>query len=326
MRRIVVRHETWPLKQTFTISRGSKSNADVVTVTITDENVSGRGECVPYAHYGESPGSVITQVQQLENTLAAGMSRDELLEVLPGGAARNAVDCALWDLEAKQTGRRVWELAGVARPEPATTAYTLSLDTPEAMAAAARANAHRPLLKLKLGSDQTLQRVQAVRTAAPDAQLIVDANEAWSAVDLQRLLPALAELRVALVEQPLPAADDAALTSIAHTVPIGADESCHNSTDLVELKDRYDVVNIKLDKCGGLTAALQMQRVALQQGFAIMVGCMVGTSLAMAPAMLLTADARFVDLDGPLLLATDRRPGLDYRGTVIAPPSAELWG
>jgi len=326
MRRITARHETWPLKQAFTISRGTKTSADVVTVTITDENVSGRGECVPYAHYGESIDSVIAQIQKLENALAAGMSRDELLEVLPRGAARNAVDCALWDIESKQSGRRAWELAGVAPPGPATTAYTLSLDTPEAMAAAARANAHRPLLKLKLGSDQTLQRVQAVRTAAPDAQLIVDANEAWRPADLQNWLPALAELRVALVEQPLPAADDAALATIEHVVPIGADESCHGSSDLMELKDRYDVANIKLDKCGGLTAALQMKQMALDEGFVVMVGCMVGTSLAMAPAMLLTAGARFVDLDGPLLLAADRRPPLEYRGVKVAPPRAELWG
>ncbi len=329
-RRLRVAIESWPIAGRFTISRGSKTAAEVVVATIEETRdgarATGRGECVPYARYGESVAEVATRIEGLAGAVADGLDRAGLAEALPPGAARNALDCALWDLEAKLSGVPAWRRAGLDAPPTATTAYTLSLDTPEAMAAAARANADRPLLKVKLGADGVIERVRAIHAAAPEAEIIVDANEAWTPALLAALAPELETLGVAMIEQPLPAGEDAALDGMARPVPLCADESCHDRATLGALRGRYDLVNIKLDKTGGLSEALRLAEAARAMGFGIMVGCMLGTSLAMAPALLVAARARFVDLDGPLLLARDRTPGLDYRGSVIAPPPAALWG
>jgi L-alanine-DL-glutamate epimerase-like enolase superfamily enzyme len=314
--------ETFPLARTFTISRGSRTAAQVLTVRVTRDGVTGWGECVPYARYGETPDSVAAQIAGLP----AGIARGALQDALPAGAARNAVDCALWDLAARQTGRRVWDLAGLPPPRPLVTAYTLSLDTPEAMRAQAAVHAARPVLKVKLGTEADMPRIEAVRQGAPDAALIVDANEGWTAELYAALAPHLVRLGVRLVEQPLPAGEDAALAEIARPLPVCADESCHTADDLPRLKGRYDLVNVKLDKTGGLTAALDLVQAARAQGFGVMVGCMVGTSLAMAPAVLAAQGARWVDLDGPLLLARDRDPPLVYDHLGVHPPQAALWG
>jgi L-alanine-DL-glutamate epimerase-like enolase superfamily enzyme len=281
---------------------------------------------VPYARYGESPESVLALIQAQEEAIAAGLTRAELLERVEAGAARNALDCALFDLEAKLSGRPAWEIAGLSAPEPAITAYTLSLGTPESMEAAARGAAHRPLLKVKLGGAGDPARIAAVRRGAPEARLIVDANEAWRAETLEANLAACLEAGVGLIEQPLPAGDDAALAGIRRPIPICADESLHDRAGLDALADRYDAINIKLDKTGGLTEAVMLAHEARARGLSLMIGCMVGTSLAMAPAMLLTHHADYVDLDGPLLLARDRDPGLRFDGSLIHPPAPALWG
>jgi L-alanine-DL-glutamate epimerase-like enolase superfamily enzyme len=326
MRRLELRREAWPLRGTFRISRGARREAAVVVAEITDGAARGRGECVPYPRYGENADSVSGQIESVRPAIEAGMTRAALQEALPPGAARNALDCALWDLEAKQAGVPVWRLAGLAPPEAALTALTLSLDTPENMAVAAAANAARPLLKLKLSGAGDLARVRAVRDNAPSARLIVDANEGWQAAMLDDFLPALAELGVELVEQPLPAAADEALAGRAVAIPLCADEACHTRADLARLAGRYQLVNIKLDKAGGLSEALALARAAQAQGFGIMVGCMIGTSLAMAPALLLASFADYVDLDGPLLLARDRQDGLIYQGSTVACGRETLWG
>ena len=318
--------ETFPIAGRFVIARGAKTEARVVVVTITDGVVSGRGECVPYGRYDESVESVVAAIEGVRAAVERDGDRARLQDLLPAGAARNALDCALWDLEAKRTGVPAWRRAGLAPPAPCVTAYTISVGSPETMAEAARRAAARPLLKVKLGGDGDRQRIAAVRAAAPDATLVVDANESWAERDLAAMIACCAEHRVALIEQPLPAGADAALASIPHEVPICADESVHDRHDLAALRDRYDAVNIKLDKTGGLTEALAMAAAAEAAGFAIMVGCMVGTSLAMAPALLLAGRARFVDLDGPLLLAQDRTGGLVYEGSTVWPPSPALWG
>ncbi|MCG8420447.1 MAG: L-Ala-D/L-Glu epimerase [Proteobacteria bacterium] len=325
-RALRVEVESWPLREVFTISRGSKTQARVVLVEITGAGVTGRGECVPYARYGESMASVVAQIEGLRADIEAGLGRVELQSALPAGAARNALDCALWDLEARHSGRRVWQLAAVSPPQSVTTAYTLSMSTADAMAAAARKHAHRPLLKLKLGGSRVPEAVAAVRREAPQAVLILDANEAWTVDQLVEWMPHLSRAGVALIEQPLPAGQDDALADVDRIVPIGADESCHISRDVAAVSGRYDVVNIKLDKAGGLTEALAVRAAALAAGLDIMVGCMVSTSLAMAPAMLLAAGARFVDLDGPLLLASDREHGLTLVDGKLTPPGPELWG
>ena len=326
MRRITVRRETWPLSGTFTISRGGKVKADVIVVEIAEGEHVGRGECVPYTHYGESVSRVVAQIEDIKRDLAAGMERSELQPVLPAGAARNAVDCALWDLEAKRCGAPAWQLAGLPEPKPMVTAFTLSLDTVEATAAGARAHAKLPLLKLKLGRDGVVERVRAVRDTAPKARLIVDANEAWRPDLLAVVVPELATLGVELIEQPLPAGADDALADIDRAVPICADESCHDVASLAGLAERYDLINIKLDKTGGLTEAIRLAAAAGPAGLGVMVGCMVATSLAMAPAALLGAVARVVDLDGPLMLKEDRRPGITYRDGLMEPPPPALWG
>ncbi len=326
MRELVVREESWPIAGRFTISRGSRTGVRVVVAELRDERAAGRGECVPYARYGESVGGVLEAIASVRSEVEQGLTRDALRRVLPPGAARNALDCAMWDLEAKRSGRRVWELAGLPAPEPLVTAYTISLDTPKAMATAARAASQRPLLKLKLGARDAVDRVAAVRAALPATRLIVDANEAWSPEQLRAWGPRLAELGVELVEQPLPAAEDRALEGIECPVPLCADESCRGAATLELLRDRYDVVNIKLDKTGGLTEAAELAKAARSAGLDIMVGCMVATSLAMAPATLLGTLARFVDLDGPLLLARDREPGLRYDESLLYPSPPALCG
>lgn len=317
--------ERFPIQGSFTISRGSKTEAAVVMAEIRDGNATGRGECVPYARYGESVEGVMATINSVRHVIVAGITREALQDLLPSGAARNALDCAMWDLEAKRTGRRAYDLAGLPAPLPVTTAYTISLDTPEAMAQAAR-EAARPLLKLKLGTDGDLQRIRAIHAAVPESALIVDANEGWTPANLAANLDACAQAGVLLVEQPLPADADAALTTIPHAVPICADESVHDRAGLSHLIGRYDAINIKLDKTGGLTEALGLAQDARAAGLQIMVGCMVATSLAMAPAMLLASLARFVDLDGPLLLARDRVPGLRFEGSLLYPPEPALWG
>jgi len=314
--------DTFPLARAFTISRGTRTEARVLTVHVSDGALTGRGECVPYARYGESIESVENEIAALPATV----DRAGLCDLLPAGAARNAVDCALWDQEAKRAGKRVWELAGLPAPGPEITAYTLSLDTPANMREAARANAHRPLLKIKLGTPDDMPRLEAVRAGAPHARIIVDANEGWSAGVYADLAPHLARLGVALVEQPLPAAADDALIGMARPVPVCADESCHDRASLPGLAGKYDLVNIKLDKTGGLTEALALREAARAAGYGIMVGCMVGSSLAMAPAVLVAQGAMVTDLDGPLLLAEDRAHALKFDAAGVHPPEAALWG
>jgi L-alanine-DL-glutamate epimerase-like enolase superfamily enzyme len=325
MPHLTVRTERWPISGRFVISRGAKTEATVVVVAIHDGEIAGYGECVPYARYNETPEGVASAIEKLAPEIAGGLDRVELQRLLPPGAARNAVDCALWDLAAKRSRKRAWELAGLTAPAPVTTAYTISLDTPDAMAASARAASY-PLLKLKLGADGDPARVSAVRAARPDARLIVDANEGWSAGNLVENVAACAKAGVELIEQPLPAADDGALTNIERTVPVCADESLHDRKSLSAIKGKYDAVNIKLDKTGGLTEALLLAEEAERENLTIMLGSMVSTSLGVAPAMLLAAKARFVDLDGPLLLAKDREPGLRYDNALLFPPEPALWG
>ncbi len=319
---IDVSFDTFPLAQVFTISRGSRTEAHVLTVRLTDGGQTGWGECVPYARYGETMESVAAQIKSLPSDL----NRMVLQDLLPAGAARNAVDCALWDLEAKQKGKRVWDLLGLPAPRPEITAYTLSLDTPEKMRAQAAQHAARPLLKIKLGTPDDMPRLEAVRDGAPQAKIIVDANEGWSSDIYADLAPHLKRLGVALVEQPLPADVDAALAEMDRPVPVCADESCHDRASLPTLRGKYDVVNIKLDKTGGLTEALALKSEAISEGYGIMVGCMVGSSLAMAPATLVAQDAAVVDLDGPLLLAEDRPTPLTFDAAGVHPPAPELWG
>ena len=324
---LAARIEHWPIAGSFTISRGAKTEAVTVVAEVSHDGHTGRGECVPYPRYGETPEATLAALQAMQAAVSRGLDRMTLQTAMPAGAARNALDCALMDLEAKTSGRRIWDLLGHPAPTACTTAYTISLGTPEAMAAATAKAAHRPLLKIKLGGDNDGMRIAAVRKAAPESELIVDANEAWTPHNLEQNLAECAEVGVTLVEQPLPAGQDEALARIGHRpVAVCADESVHDRASLDGLRDRYNAVNIKLDKTGGLTEALVMADAAQALGFEIMVGCMVATSLAMAPALLLARRARFVDLDGPLLLARDRDGGLRYDGSLIYPPEAALWG
>jgi len=326
MRRLTVHRESWPLAKAFAISRGSRTTAEVVLAEIVDGPHKGRGESVPYARYSETVDGVVAALEAMAQAVAEDMDRDALQGRMPPGAARNALDAALWDLEAKESGKPVHRLAGIEPLQSVVTAYTLSLDTPEAMGRAAAAEATRPLLKIKLTGEGDLERVRAVRASAPRARLIVDANEGWSAEHFQRYAPSLSELGVALIEQPLPAGTDGILAQLPHPIPVCADESCHTREDLPGLRGKYEFVNIKLDKTGGLTEALRLAAEARAQGFGIMVGCMIGTSLAMAPAMLVAQQAEFVDLDAPLLLARDRQPGLRYDGSTVFPAKPNLWG
>jgi len=318
--------ERFPILGKFVIARGAKTEAVVVVATIEDKGFRGRGESVPYARYGETVESVLTQIASVRVQIEAGADRSRLQSLLLPGAARNALDCALWDLDAKRCGVAAHVLAGVMPPAPVTTAFTISAGSPAEMAEAAAKARERPLLKIKLAGEDDAARLSAVRAAAPGSTLIVDANEAWQQADLERYLEACAEAGVALVEQPLPAAKDAILAKIQHIVPICADESVHDRTGLEALRARYDAINVKLDKTGGLTEALALVNLAQSLGFELMIGCMVASSLAMAPALLLAGRARFIDLDGPLLLACDRPDGLIYKGSIVLPPMRELWG
>ena len=319
---ITVTRDVFKLAQAFTISRGSRTEAKVLTVAVTRDGVTGYGECVPYARYDETLESVTREIEALPEQF----DRMALQELLPAGAARNAVDCALWDLEAKRAGKRAWALAGLPKPGPEITAYTLSLAEPAEMQAQAAKNAFRPLLKIKLGTPDGMARLEAVRAGAPDSTIIVDANEGWSPEVYADLAPHLVRLGVALVEQPLPAGEDDALIGMDRPVPVCADESCHDRESLPKLKGKYDVVNIKLDKTGGLTEALELRKAALAEGYDIMVGCMVGSSLAMAPATLLAQGVMVTDLDGPLLLAEDRDTPLLFDAAGVHPPEKALWG
>jgi L-alanine-DL-glutamate epimerase-like enolase superfamily enzyme len=320
------RIERWPIAGSFTISRGAKTEAVTIVAELSRGGLTGRGECVPYPRYGETPEATLAALKSMREPLRRGLDRQALQQAMPAGAARNALDCAWLDLEAKTEGQRVWDMLGCPAPGPCTTAYTISLGTPEAMAAAATQAAHRRLLKIKLGGDGDGARIKAVRQAAPDCELIVDANEAWTPDNLEQHLAACAEAGITCVEQPLPAGRDEALAKIKRPIAVCADESVHDRPTLAGLRERYDAINIKLDKTGGLTEALAMADAARALGFEIMVGCMVATSLAMAPAMLLAGEARFVDLDGPLLLKRDRDGGLRYDGSQVYPPEATLWG
>ncbi len=324
--RLNVRAERWPIDGVFTIARGSVTEIELVVVELEAGDNRGRGECRPYPRYGETADQVMAAIQTVRAAIEAGADRAALQRLLPPGAARNALDCAFWDLEAKQAGKRAWQLAGRARLDPVKTCFTISLAEPEVMAQHARANAHRPWLKLKLGGGDDVDRVEAVHAAAPRARLVVDANEALTFDELRRTAPDLDRLGVTLIEQPLKAGEDAALEGYISPVTLCADESLHAPDDLDLCVRRYGCVNIKLDKMGGLTAALDVAARARAAGVEIMAGCMVATSLSMAPALIIAQGAAVVDLDGPLLLARDREPGLRYDGSLIFPPEVDLWG
>ena len=319
---ITVTPDTFALAQTFTISRGSKTHAHVLTVRVNRDGVTGWGECVPYPRYGDTLKKVTAQIE----SLPADISRADLQAALPAGSARNAVDCALWDHAAKAAGQRVWQLAGLPAPKPVPIAYTLSLNTPEVMRAEAAKHAHRPILKIKLGTPEDMPRLEAVRAGAPKSTLIIDANEGWTPEIYADLAPHLIRLGVALVEQPLPQGADDMLGEIARPLPVAADESAHDTASLAALVGKYDVINLKLDKTGGLTEALRARDEAQRLGFKLMVGCMVGSSLAMAPATLVAQTASYCDLDGPLLLSQDRDNALHYDSVGVHPPIAALWG
>ncbi len=322
----VQRDETFPIAGRFTIARGSKTEARVLYVELEDGDIIGHGESVPYARYGETLDNCMAALEAVRGPLEAGIALDALQTLLPPGAARNAVDCALWDLNAKRSGVPAWKTAGLRQVSPLKTAYTLSLNTPEAMGAQAALNARRPLLKLKIGGADDIDRVEAVRANAPRARLIVDGNEGLSFDDLVRLAPEMAKLGVKLIEQPMKVAEDEALLGYESPVPLCADESLHTREELDRCARLYACVNIKLDKTGGLTEALALKKAAKAKGLGIMVGCMVATSLSMAPAMIVAQGADFVDLDGPLLLARDRENGLSITGSMLEPPRPELWG
>jgi L-Ala-D/L-Glu epimerase len=322
-----VHEQSWPLDKPFRIARGARTEARVIVATVGDGRNTGRGEGVPYAHYGESVASTLAQIEELRSKSAAGLDRHQIQTLLPAGAARNALDCALWDFEAKSAGQRAWELMNLPIIKEIETSFTVSLDEPEAMAMVAKAHSDAPVLKLKLQGDALdLPRVQAVRQAAPGARLLVDANESWSPSHYLEIAPALSDLGVELIEQPFPAKDDQVLKTVPHPVPVCADESCHTTADLPRLAGLYEVINLKLDKTGGLTEALRLAESARQSGFKLFIGCMVCTSLGIAPARILARAGDYIDLDGPLLLAGDRHHGLSYQNGRIGLPSPELWG
>ncbi len=320
--------ERWPIAGSFNISRGSKTEAEVVTVSVSDDRVTGWGECVPYPRYNETPASVLKEIQANSNMLDSGTTRlEKCLSLLTQSAARNAVDCAVWDYLSKAHKIRTAELAGLTSPPtPQITAFTISLDTPEIMFRKTREANNYQLLKVKLGKHGDEERMKAVREAAPHARLIGDANEGWAPENLQDLLNVAKQNLFELIEQPLPENQDTILSQIEHPVPVCADESCHDTSQLDDIAKRYDAINIKLDKTGGLGAALHLAREARKRNLNIMIGCMVGTSLAMAPAMYLSEFADWIDLDGPLLLSKDRTPGLTFKGSQIYPPETSLWG
>jgi L-alanine-DL-glutamate epimerase-like enolase superfamily enzyme len=322
---IAAHEETWPLKETFRISRGSRTEALVVVATVNDGQHTGRGEGVPIRRYNQTTASVLDEIESIKQE--KNLDRQHLQKLLSPGAARNALDCALWDLEAKRSGKRVWQLANIATVSEVETSLTISLDTPDTMADAARAHSNAPILKLKLGGDDVdLTRVEAVRRAAPSTRLLIDANESWSPEHYRKIAPKLKKLEVLLIEQPFPANVDNVLEKLDHPVPVCADESCHTTADLPRLRNRYGVINVKLDKTGGLTEALLLCERARESGFKLLIGCMVCTSLSIAPARLLASNADYVDLDGALLLAHDRDHRLQYKNGKIGLPSVKLWG
>ena len=315
-------HESWPLAGAFRIARGVKTSAEVVVASLEQDGIKGRGECVPYARYGETLTGVLDQVNSVS---PQQLTHDGLIEALPPGAARNALDCALWDYECKRDQQSVSDKLSLV-PTPVSTCYTLSLDKPEAMHQAALKHRDKPLLKVKLGGAGDIERLQAIRTGAPDSRLVVDANESWSTADYEALLPELVSLQVDMIEQPFPAAADQDLAKLDRPIPICADESCHDSSTVPGLEERYDMVNIKLDKTGGLSEALETKKQAMQRGLKVMVGCMVSTSLSMAPAFYVAQGVDIVDLDGPLWLKKDRSQSIRYDTTVMQPPTPRLWG
>lgn len=326
LRVLNIRQRTLPLRSPFRISRGVKLAADVVTVELHQADCVGRGECVPYARYGESVASVMKEIEMLREALCAGMGRDELQARLPAGAARNAVDCALWDLESRLSQVPVWRQLARPAPAPLVTALTVSIETPPEMARAASRMAHAKLIKIKVDAEDPIGRIEAVRQAAPSARLIVDPNESWTMDVLRNCQPALERASVSLLEQPLPAGEDGALAEFSSRIPLCADEACHSSSDLPALRDRYQAVNIKLDKSGGLTEAWRLLRAARARGFTVMVGCMVCSSLSIAPALEIAREADFLDLDGPLWLESDYPDGVALRDGLLMPPSPGFWG
>jgi L-alanine-DL-glutamate epimerase-like enolase superfamily enzyme len=322
---LTVNEQSWPLEKPFRIARGTRTEAHVIVVTVSDGQHTGRGEAVPISRYGQSVASVAAQIESIKG--AHNLDRQQIQKLLSAGAARNALDCALWDLEAQISGKRAWELANIPMVPEVETSFTISLDLPAAMAAAAKANATAPILKLKLGGDDVdLARVEAVRESAPAVRLLIDANESWSPAHYRSIAPALKKLGVELIEQPFSADADEVLETLDHPIPVCADESCHISADLSRLTNRYEVLNVKLDKTGGLTEALLLTKRARETGFKLLIGCMVCTSLGIAPARILASAADYVDLDGPLLLARDRDYGLSYQDGEIGIPARELWG
>ena len=318
--------ESWPVRGTFTISRGSRTHAKVVVVELRQGGYIGRGECVPYAHYGESIESVLAELAPLAVKIENGLTRQQMQSLLPAGAARNALDCAYWDLECKQHNQRIWQRLSIAQPKPLVTAYTLSLDTPERMKEAAQENAHRPLLKLKLAGEGDIERVAAVREGSPEARIIVDANEGWNEELYLKFVPELLKLGVEMIEQPLPANNDSALERLPRPITLCADESCHDRSSLAQIIGRYDMINIKTDKTGGLTEALALKAEAEKAGLQVMVGCMLATSLAMAPAFIVAQGVEVVDLDGPLLLAEDRKDPIVFSESLMNVYQSSLWG
>jgi L-alanine-DL-glutamate epimerase-like enolase superfamily enzyme len=323
---IEAHEQSWPLDKPFRISRGARTEARVVVVTVTDGRHTGRGEAAPIRRYNQSPGSVLAQIESIKKS-AHHLDRQQLQKLLPAGAARNALDCALWDVEAKISGKRAWELTSIPLADEIETSFTISLDTPAAMAAAAKANATAPILKLKLsGDDLDLARVEAVRGSAPVARLLIDANESWTPDHYCNVVPSLRQFGIELIEQPFPADADKVLETLDRPIPVCADESCHTTADLSLLTNRYEMLNVKLDKTGGLTEALLLTEHARKAGFKLLLGCMVCTSLGIAPARLLASAVDYVDLDGPLLLAGDRHHAVPYANGRIGLPPRELWG
>ena len=329
-----VHSENWR-EEPFAISRGIDDNFDVVVVQLEQNGFKAWGEATPTEHYNESISQTESLIEDFRNRLENGMTRTELQQEMPIGAARNAVDCALWDLEAKLAGKRVWELPEISQhlgaatnsaPGNVTTVYSLGVDTPEIMGKIAQKNSDRPILKIKLTGDGDLERLEAIRKNAPNSRLVIDANEAWTPEHYQRYVPEFKLLGVEMIEQPFPADNDSILKTLDHPIPVCADESCHDTADLERLVGLYEFVNIKLDKTGGLTEALRLQATAEDKGFRTMIGCMSATSLGIAPAFLIAQRAKIVDLDAPLYLYDDRPFPLKYDGSIVFPPSAELWG
>jgi L-Ala-D/L-Glu epimerase len=326
LRKLELTSESWPIAGSFTIARGSKTEAQVIVVTLRENGFTGHGEAVPYSRYNETVPQCIASLEAARAAIEGGIDRYELQNLNLPKAAQNALDCALLDLEAKKSSIPAWQLMGLKNPKSTITAYTLSLNTPEAMAKSAADAAHYPLLKLKLGREGDVERLHAIREAVPNARLIVDANEGWSPTILPTMLEACEKYRVELVEQPLPADNDEALRNMPRSTIICADESAHDNAGLKNLVGKYDAINIKLDKTGGLTSALALAKTAKEQNFKIMIGCMLATSLAMAPAFLLAQLADYVDLDGPLLLVKDREHGIAFNNGIMQPPHPSLWG